>query len=176
MQKTCINNPVLLDHEWHSVDSSCGFILDAELVKTSDRPENQKLDFEAINNKIIQKEGYVSLIVTVAIPALESLYDLVNQIGTKCLDACSTGGEIEKIKAICPNCSETAGRPVSFTEKDKAGRYICPHYIPYWLNDDEEDDADSILVADYVELDGVYENFELSFCNIGNLPNAKILR
>lgn len=174
MRIKCLENPLLIDHEWDNSASACGFIIDSQIIKTSEVPKHQKLGYEEINQKIIDKEGYVSLILTAAINSDELIG---KSLKNKSLDSCSTGGEIENVRLICPHCSEQHGREVTFTESDKIGNFICPHLIPSIYDRYYKDDEGSeYQTADYVELDGNYENLELSICNIGNLPNAKVIR
>jgi hypothetical protein len=174
MRIKCIENPLLVDHEWDNSDCSVGFIIDAQIVKTFEAPKNQKLGYEEINQRIIDKEGYVSLILTAAI---KSDLTIAESLKHRSIDSCSTGGEIDSVRMICPHCSEEHGKEVSFTETDKLGNFVCPHLIPnaWAMYYDSEEDSE-YLIADYIELDGNYENLELSICNIGNLPNAKVIR
>jgi hypothetical protein len=174
MRVKCTENPLLIDHEWDNSDASCGFIIDSQLVRNYEAPKNQKLGYEEINQKIIDKEGYVSLILTAAI---KSDLPIAESLKHRSLDSCSTGGEIDSVRIICPHCSEEHGREVTFTETDKLGNFICPHLIPnaWAMYYDSEEDSE-YPIADYIELDGNYENLELSICNIGNLPNAKVIR
>lgn len=175
MEEKSVGNPLLLDHEWFESNSGCGFIINSELKTSQKAPELQKLGYEEINQKIIAKEGYIELILTAAIPNIESNKKWIEAIKNRVINSCSTGGEISGAKLICPNCSEVHGREITFNELDKFGNHICPHWLPnpYTLEVAETDD---IEVADYIELNGNYENLELSICHIGNLPNAKVIR
>jgi ribosomal protein L32 len=176
MNSKCVGNPLLVDHEWFESTSGCGFIIASELRKSNVLPEYQKLGYEEINQKIIAKEGYVELILTAAIPTIEANKGWIDAIKNRVVNSCSTGGEISRARLICPHCSETHGREVLFTEINKLGEYVCPHLAPNSYTMYMDSDDDSYQVADYMELDGDYENLELSLCHIGNLPNAKIIR
>lgn len=174
MRIKCIENPLLIDHEWDDSDCSAGFIIDSQIVRTTEAPLNQKLGYEEINQKIIDKEGYVSLILTAVIKA-----DLgvVEALKHRSINSCSTGGEIDSVRMICPHCTEEHGREVTFTETDKLGNFVCPHLIPStWTTYYAAEEDSEYQIADYIILDGNYENLELSICNIGNLPNAKVIR
>lgn len=175
MDAKCVGNPLLVDHEWFESTSGCGFIINSELRKSSNPPEFQKLGYEEINQRIINKEGYVELILTAAIPTIPANSGWIDAIKNRVINSCSTGGEISGVRLICPHCSETHNREVTFNETNKLGEYICPHLAPnaYTM---QMENAEQYSVADYMELDGNYENLELSLCHIGNLPNAKIIR
>lgn len=176
MAEKSVGDPLLIDHEWFESDAGCGFIINSQLVKTNKIPEYQKLGYEEINQKIIKKEGYVELIMTAAIPIIDANKTWIDAIKNRVINSCSTGGEISGVRLICPHCSETHGREVMFDEVNKLGEYVCPHLAPNAYTMYQASDDDSYEVADYMELDGNYENLELSLCQIGNLPNAKIIR
>lgn len=177
MSASMLGNPLLVDHEWFEIEASIGFVFDTQLQKTNIKPSYQKSGYEEINQGIIDKEGYVQLLAYAAIPKLESFKNLTDCIENKVLDACSTGGEINSVRVICPNCSAIHGREVGFMERGVKGEFICPHVMPNGYVKYYEDDEDmDYEIADYVEIDGNYENLELSICNIGNLPNARIIR
>ena len=179
MAKTAVGNPLLLDHAWYSVNKSIGFLINSYTLETNQNNEiKHKLGYEKINKGIIKEEKYISVMMQAAIPKTNENLRYIEAIDTGVFNGCSTGGEISKINFICPHCSKEHGRKVSFNERDENGNYVCPHFIPndwyYYLFSDDEEMMNKI--ADYAEYDGIYENLELSLVNIGNLPNASILR
>jgi hypothetical protein len=167
--------PFELNHEWDDVCSVVGFIFESALLKLETPvmaaiSQPMKTEF---NQAIAESEGHHMLICSIAVPRSEE--ETVNAIESRKHQAVSTGGFLQQIKMICPNCSATHGRDVTFTERDKEDRYVCPHLIPseysYGMGEDDDD-----LYADYLILDGLFDGVELSSVVAGNLPYAQIVR
>jgi hypothetical protein len=86
----------------------------------------------------------------------------------------STGGWMLQSDLICPICSESHGRKISFWEMDKMDNYICPHYIPSnYGNMFNSENPEAY--APYAILDGVYDSCELSLVNVPNLPGTGLI-
>lgn len=178
--------PFMMDHEWDDSDDTVGFIFDSSLVKLSTpimAAINQPMK-TAMNQAIVSLEGHQMVICSVAVPMTDT--ECVDGIkGRKC-QSVSTGGLLQSIKMICPNCSATYGREVTFTERDKYGKYTCSHLVPseysYGMSRDddsddyEDDDFPPPAYADYLVLDGIFDGVELSAVVAGNLPYAQIVR
>lgn len=172
--------PLLIDHNWEEVEDSVGFIYDCYKVESSSCDEgiwNQPGKAEK-NKAIIQREGYKAVYCLAAISA--DMQQVITGIKMRRLNDCSTGGYLSQMKLICPNCSSEKQRTVTFTEKDKNDEYVCPHLIPSNYTEMYEDTSDmgldGYLMADYLELDGVFDGIELSIVQAGNLPAASVCR
>jgi hypothetical protein len=176
--------PFLLDHEWDDAEETVGFIFDSKLVKLSTpimAAVNQPMK-TAMNQAIVSLEGHHMVICSIAASPLKTK----SAVTGRTYQSVSTGGLMQAIKMICPNCSATYGREVTFTERDKNGKYTCPHLVPsewsYGRSQDddrdvyEDDDFPPPSYADYLILDGVFDGVELSAVVAGNLPYAQIIR
>ena len=182
MAEALKGKPLIADHEWDESEEVLGFIFDANLIKLATpimAAVNQPLKTD-FNKQIVASEGQYVLICSIAVPAGD--VEFINAVKARKYQAVSTGGYLQGIKMICPNCSTKHNRQVSFTERDMEGSYLCPHLIPsdlsYGMDDDDDDDDDCVSVqyADYLELDGIFDGIELSAVVAGNLPYAQIVR
>lgn len=177
MSRSYKNAVLLTDHNWDSIDNCLGVIYRAETVVENNLSSNalQVPGYEEINQKIIDREGYIQVVYYAAIPKTVENQGVVSKIENKILRNCSTGGRLSKMRLLCPNCSSDKGREVSFLETDKNDDFICPHLIPDSYTNAYDDNPYAEYSADYLELDGNYEGYELSIVSIPNLPNTGII-
>lgn len=176
--------PLILNHDWDDCSEAVGLIYDAKLINSTTAPEEAlnrpSMVENQINQGIVNREGYSCLYVMCAIDS--SLTNLVDGIQSRRLNDVSTGGLLNSVRLICPDCTAEMGREVTFTETDKFGEYTCKHLIPWRLSDIgcgddmDDDEEDEYPYASYLELDGIKDMVELSLCQCGNLPMAKIYR
>lgn len=172
--------PFIFDHDWYDSDQAISFIYNTALVRDSDTDEETLNlgNFGEFNRQIVDEEGYVWLMLSVAI-ARDS--EVAKGILERKYNDCSTGSILNNPVYICPNCTRDEGREVGFYEyeEDEKGnkRYKCPHLIPsrwmfYYFGDD-----DGVQFADYAILNAEYhEPIELSSCTRGALPAASVIR
>lgn len=171
--------PLLIDHNWEEVEDSVGFIYDTFITQSSSCDEliwNQPGKAEK-NKQIIAREGYKAVYCLAAISA--DMQTVIQGIKVRRLNDCSTGGYLSQMKMICPNCTSEKGRTVTFTEVDKNDEYVCPHLIPSQYSEmyDTSHEAEyQSYMADYLELDGLFDGIELSIVQAGNLPAASVCR
>jgi hypothetical protein len=162
---------VILNHDWNDVWCSVGYVVDAKLNVFDSIPTNYKqlVKMEEFNKQIVDRDGFNQVEMMVKIGRNEK--EIINKIKDKSIKNVSTGGWMLQSDLICPICSETHGRKVSFWELDKMDNYICPHYIPSgWGNMFNSDEPEAY--APYAILDGIYDSCELSLVNIPNLPGT----
>ncbi|NEP53323.1 MAG: hypothetical protein F6K65_32795 [Moorea sp. SIO3C2] len=166
------------DHRW-SANASVGFLIQPELM-LDPNPSKEILSLigkQKFNQKICDRDGGMRWLRIVAV--LPSDSEAAEKVQSRKYQYLSTGGKLRNPRRICPNCTEIHGREVLYKEKDKDGRYVCPHVAPSpyldWAKSRGWVDKD-IKVSDYTILDGTYHNVELSFVMAGNLPAASILR
>lgn len=172
--------PLLIDHNWDKVEDSVGFIYDAWMTHSSTCEEsvwNQPGKSEK-NKAIIAREGYKAVYCLAAV--YDDMQSVIQGIKSRRLNDCSTGGYLSQMKMICPNCTAEKGRITTFTEVDKNDEYVCPHLIPSQYTEmydtSHEDENYQSYMADYLELDGLFDGIELSIVQAGNLPAARVQR
>jgi hypothetical protein len=158
-----------LDHSWYSVEDSVGFIFDSFLKQEDKLPPLQSVGMEEWNQQIFDDEGYWSFYSWVAIASNNEASDA---IATRRSQFVSTGGLLKKAEFICPLCTKEHGRDIGVYERDKEGKFICPHSLPgYGYYDDSEEEE-----MPYVVVNGNYDPVEISLVVAGNLPNAQVIR
>lgn len=176
--------PLILNHEWEDSNAAVGFIFNAYAEKT-ELPPAALTDGNRgpLNKKIADRQGFQRLMLQCAVPMSDS--ETVESIKKRKYNCVSTGGYMTKMRLICPDCSESYGREVTFTERDKTGAFVCPHLIPdmwhllYEGDDDYGDDKDNddeMKPASYLVLDGIFDAVEVSLVVAGNLPLASVVR
>ncbi|MGL5059106.1 MAG: hypothetical protein ACRC62_03910, partial [Microcoleus sp.] len=101
MALTMPGRPFLKDHDWEDLDSSMGFIYDAELLHSMIAPaEYLKGEYAEGNRQILAKHGFYQLILHVAVAAT---HPIVEDIEMRRADGVSTG-TLTKGIYICPTC------------------------------------------------------------------------
>jgi len=164
--------PLITDHEWEA-NNAMGFIYDQALMRDAIAPADKlnAAGYQEYNEAIVSGEGYTWLWVAAAIHGKREM--AIERFQSRLYQDVSTGGLLYQPRWICPNCTATHGREVSFYEQelDERGQlqFVCPHYAPWDLDDVGEE------YADYAILDGLYSATELSVCTEGNLPAAGVL-
>lgn len=160
----------LLDHEWEESNKSVGFLLDTVLVHQNDAPATiVGTQYAEFNRQIIANEGFYCLYVTFAVDAI-GMESVVRAVKTRRLNGVSTGGLVDGVNLLCPNCSATNRVETSFFDED------CPHLIPNgggrWMMEDDELEYADYCVMDAQSFDGI----ELSLVNSPNLSACKVVR
>ncbi|TAG98717.1 MAG: hypothetical protein EAZ18_00125 [Oscillatoriales cyanobacterium] len=147
--------PHTLDHDWETLSKTQGLVIAGEILKNEKAPDNliSAAGNKKLNSEIVNKEGFVQVIATVAFP-IDS--PIVQRLSMGIGRAVSLGGFAFE-DYVCPICE------TSFTYKN------CPHYIPEGWDAWGEDPS---LVAPYYIRDGLYDLGELSSVLIANLPGA----
>lgn len=166
--------PVLINHNWNDVWCGVGHVVDAKLNTLDEIPKNyrQMQKMEKYNQQIVEREGFNQVEMILSIGKNEE--EIIEKVKYKNIKNVSTGGWLIKSDLICPICSESHGRKVSFWEQDKNDEYICPHLIPSnWGNIFTTNEES--LYAPYAIMDGVYDSCEISLVNIPNLPGTGII-
>jgi hypothetical protein len=160
----------ILDHNWRYTESTIGFIFDGYLAKEETLPKKQTIGKEEYNQEIADGEGIYVYYAWVAIARDKQL--VIDAIQKYRKQNVSTGGFVQKIRFICPVCTKQYNQEIGVYDRDKDGKFICPHQLPGygWLYEDIENEMP------YVEIKGDYDPVEISFVNSGNLPAACIKR
>lgn len=168
LQKICKKLPgipVTLDHDWENNNKSHSIVIDSKMEFIS--PDEvvscqwltEKMDTKGLlneNQKIIEKEGFISAIAEVAIPSISS--PTIQKIRFGLLNSVSLGG-FEFTDIGCPICN------TSFLDRKK-----CSHRIPTDETLGEEN------VAPYYNRLNLIDLGEVSFVLIPNLPVAGIVQ
>lgn len=166
MAATYPGQSLMLNHDWEQVQSSLGFVYDAEIVNIPSVSEPAKeflMDLSVntdVDGELFERQGFMGVIAYAAIPADSPS---AGAIRYRQLADVSTGGIFLNRSFMCPLCGG------NFGEDD-------PHYPPGYYSrmlvqsgDITEDD-----VAPFAWVDGWHQSHELSFVTIGNVPQATI--
>lgn len=170
MQRRGVGARMLVNHDWHDVGASVGFVYDSFIQEHDKLPRKQVVGMESYNKEVMVAEGYKSYNAWVAIATDKN--EIINSIQKNRISDISTGGLIQKIRYICPLCSKEYSAETGVFDLNEEGKFICPHTLPGWGWWSREEEYE----MPYVIVDGNYDVIENSFVNSPNLPNCHIHR
>lgn len=151
--------PLLFDHAWDEVEDSAGLNIDAQLLRIPPVSSIQMTDFLGragyfeLNQKIVAREGFVGLIVQIAICNPEIIYSVQSGVHSRV----SIGGFSMTSSWFCPDC----GLPLSHPN--------CPHTLPGYGA------MTGMPECSYLEIQSMADMVELSLVSVPKMPGMSVI-